>query len=105
MTMSTENKEKAPEQKQTFASIAQLVLIILLGVSFVMITQQVNKDIYYYGVFALIVLTLFQVAFGNIPSSSNWKTSLFGVVVAAVIISALVLISIQLVPTLLELGR
>jgi len=105
MTMSADEKEKAPQQKQTFASIAQLVLIVLLGVSFLMITQQFSRDVYFYGVLSLVVLTLFQIAFGNIPASSNWKTSLIGVVIAAVIIGALIFISIQLVPTLLQLGR
>jgi len=101
----TPEKEKPTGQQHTFASISQLILIILLSISFLMITQQFSKDIYYWGVLSLVVLTLFQIAFGNIPPSSNWKTSLMGVVIAAVIIGALVFVSIQLVPTLLQIGR
>lgn len=104
--MAIKNRETIEVQNRwTFASVVQLLLVVALVVCFLMITQQISKEVYGYGVKALIVLTLLQIAFGNIPSGSNWKVSLAGVVIAAAIIGAIVKISILLVPHLLQLGR
>lgn len=93
------------ENRWSFASVAQLLLIIALTISFIMITQRRSEEVYSYGVMALIVLTLFQIAFGNIPPNANWKTSIIGVVIAAAIIGAVIRMSIWLTPYLLQLGR
>ncbi|MCL4251825.1 MAG: hypothetical protein KJ065_26970 [Anaerolineae bacterium] len=95
-----------PEKRErTFASTVQLALIFLLALSFVLITQRFDRQIYYWGVFLLIVFTLLQIAFGNIPSEWNFARSMMGLVLAALIITGLVVLSIALVPTLINLGR
>lgn len=91
--------------QQPFASIAKGVLIILILISFVLIAQQGSKQIYQLGLLLLIIFTLIQVAFGNIPSSATFKQTVLYLGIAAVIIVGLVLLSIQLAPTLIHLGR
>ncbi len=87
-----------------FATTVQVGLIILLTLSFILITQRVERDVFQYGAFALIVFTLFQVVFGNISPEANFRQSMVGLLIGAVIISVVVGIAIWLVPYLIELG-
>ena len=103
--MSAQTPEQPQGQRPAFAANMQLVLIVLMLVSFVMIAQQSNREIYRWGLNALILFTLLQIAFVNIPSHFNLRQSIIGVVVAAVIIGGIVILSINLVPSLLTLGR
>ncbi len=104
--MSATAPETTPQRpRQPFAATVQLVLIVLLLASFVLIAQQFNKSVYALGMNALIFLTLLQIAFGNIPAHFNFRQSLVGVVIAALIIGGIVILSIYLVPSLLMLGR
>lgn len=89
----------------TFASTMQISLIILLSVSFLFMTQQVERDVYNVGVFSLIIFTLIQIAFGNISPQANLRQSFVGVVITAVILAAVVAFSIWLAPYLIQLGR
>ncbi|MBZ0278518.1 MAG: hypothetical protein K8I60_20390 [Anaerolineae bacterium] len=91
--------------RQPFASIAKTALILLLLLSFVLITQQSSKAIYQIGMLLLIIFTLLQIAFGNIPSSANFKQTLLYLGIAAVIIGGLVFFSIAIAPTMIRLGR
>lgn len=91
--------------QQPFASIAKGVLIVLILISFALIAQQGSKQIYQIGLLLLVIFTLLQVAFGNIPSSATFKQTLLYLGIAAVIIVALVLFSIQIAPSLIHLGR
>jgi hypothetical protein len=99
--MASINKPKP----SNFAGRIQLLLILLLPVCFLMIIQQSDRAIYRWGILFLIVLTLFQIAFGNIPAHFNWKKTLISVVVAALIIGGIVFLSINLVPTLIRIGQ
>jgi hypothetical protein len=90
---------------QPFASFAKAALIVLLLFSFVLIAQQASKAIYQIGLLLLIVFTLLQIAFGNIPSTATFKQSALYLVIAAVIIGALVIFAIALAPSLVSLGR
>jgi uncharacterized membrane protein len=83
----------------------QIALILLLLMCFVMIAQQVDRDFYRVGVTALIFLTLFQIAFGNISPEANLRQSITGVVITAVILGIVIWLSIALVPSLIQLGR
>jgi hypothetical protein len=94
-----------PRRARSIAGRIQLILILLLPISFILIAQQFNRDLYRIGVLSLIVLTLFQIAFGNIPARYNWKQTLLSVIAAALIIGAIVFLSINLVPTLIRIGR
>jgi hypothetical protein len=93
------------KQPRPLAGRIQFLLMLLLPISLVLIAQQVNRDLYRVGVLSLIVLTLFQIAFGNIPARYDWKRTLLSVVIAAAIIGGIVLLSINLVPTLIRIGR
>jgi hypothetical protein len=95
----------SPKRARPIAGRIQLILILLLPISFILIAQQFSRDLYRIGVLSLIVLTLFQIAFGNIPARYNWKQTLLSVIAAALIIGALVFLSINLVPTLIRIGR
>lgn len=90
---------------QPFASFAKGALILLLLFSFVLISQQSSKSIYQFGLLLLIVLTLLQIAFGNIPATATFKQSMLYLGIAAIIITALVLLAIWLAPSLILLGR
>lgn len=91
--------------RQPFASVAKAVLIILLLFSFVLIAQNSSRSIYQLGLLLLIFFTLLQIAFGNIPSTANFRQTMLYLVIAAVIIVALVLFSIAIAPSLIHLGR
>jgi hypothetical protein len=90
---------------QPFASFAKAALILLLLFSFVLIAQQGSKQIYQIGLLLLIIFTLLQVAFGNIPASANFKQSMLYLGIAALIIGGLVIFAIAIAPTLVNLGR
>lgn len=90
---------------QPFASVAKGALIILLLFTFVLIAQNANKSIYQLGLLLLIFFTLLQIAFGNIPSTATFRQTLLYLLIAAVIITALVLLSIAIAPSLIHLGR
>ena len=87
-----------------FASVIQITLIVLLGATFLLIAQDVDRDFYEVGIFVLVILTILQVPFGNIPSGANWRNSLLGLALGLVIIAAVVAFSIWLAPYLIELG-
>jgi hypothetical protein len=89
----------------TFASTVQVALIVLLTVTFALMTQLVEKDVYEVGVMALIILTLIQIPFGNIPPQSNFRFSMIGLFIGGAILTAVVLFSIWLAPNLIQLGR
>lgn len=93
------------KRKWAFASSVQVSLIVVLSVCFLLITQQEERGIYGVGIFALIIFTLLQIAFGNISPQANFRQSLIGVVITAVIISIVVGLSIWLVPYLIRLGQ
>jgi hypothetical protein len=87
-----------------FASTVQITLIVMLTATFLLIAQTIDRDIYEVGVLALIILTLIQVPFGNIPPRANFKNSMLGLALGLVIIAAVVAFAIWLVPYLINLG-
>ena len=92
-------------RRWTFASTVQVALIVLLTVTFALMTQLVEKDVYEVGVMALIILTLIQIPFGNIPPQANFRLSMIGLLIGGAILTAVVLFSIWLAPHLIQLGR
>ncbi len=59
--------------KQPFAAIVQGILVILLAISFAMITQQINETLYRIGFLLLIASTCVQIVFGNLPPEADFK--------------------------------
>jgi hypothetical protein len=92
-------------QRSAFATTVQVTLIALLLVCFLFIAQQVDRDFYRVGTTALIFFTLLQVAFGNISPEANFRQSVQGVVLTAIILGFVIWLSITLVPYLIQLGR
>ena len=58
-----------------------------------------------WGVLLLVIFTLLQIAFGNIPETFTFRKSMLSLGLAALILGGIVVLSIYLVPHLLMLGR
>ena len=91
--------------KQPFAAIVQGLLVILLALSFVMITQQIYETLYRLGFLLLIASTFVQIVFGNLPPEADFKQSLKLTVVVFCIIAIVFGLGIFLAPHLVNLGR
>jgi hypothetical protein len=91
--------------KQPFAAIMQGLLVILLLVSFAMITQQFNETLYRIGFLLLIASTLVQIVFGNLPPEADFKQSIRFTAVVFIIIAIVFGLGILLAPYLVNLGR
>jgi hypothetical protein len=91
--------------KQPFAAIVQGLLVILLLVSFAMITQQFNETLYRIGFLLLIASTLVQIVFGNLPPEADFKQSIKFTAVVFIIIAVVFGLGILLAPYLVNLGR
>ena len=91
--------------KQPFAAIVQGILVILLAVSFAMITQQVNETLYRIGFLLLIASTFVQIVFGNLPPEADFKQSIKFTIIVFGIIAVVFGLGIFLAPYLVNLGR
>jgi hypothetical protein len=95
----------AGNRKQPFASVMHLALVILLLVSFVLITQQGSRTLYQMGFMLLVASTFVQIVFGNVPPSANFKRSMKFLGVGLIIITAVFALGILVTPFLVNLGR
>ena len=95
----------AGNRKQPFASVMHLALVILLIVSFVLITQQRSRTLYQMGFMLLVASTFVQIVFGNVPPSANFKRSMKFLGVGLTIITAVFALGIIVTPFLVNLGR
>ncbi len=91
--------------KQPFAAIVQGILVVLLIVSFAMITQQFNETIYRLGFLLLIASTFVQIVFGNLPPEANFRQSIKFTAIVFGIIAIVFGLGIFLAPHLVNLGR
>ncbi|MDJ0818745.1 MAG: hypothetical protein QNJ58_21225 [Desulfobacterales bacterium] len=91
--------------KQPFAAIVQGILVILLAVSFAMITQQINETLYRIGFLLLIASTFVQIVFGNLPPEADFKQSIKFTIIVFGIIAIVFGLGIFLAPHLVNLGR
>lgn len=95
----------ASNRKRPFASVMHLALVILLLVSFVLITQQRSRTLYQIGFMLLVASTFVQIVFGNVPPSANFKRSMKFLGVGLTIITAVFALGIIVTPFLVNLGR
>jgi hypothetical protein len=95
----------AGNRKQPFASVMHLALVILLLVSFALITQQRSRTLYQIGFMLLVSSTFVQIVFGNVPPSANFKRSMKFLGVGLTIITAVFALGIIVTPCLVNLGR
>ena len=91
--------------RQPFAAVVQGILVILLAVSFAMITQQYNETLYRLGFLLLIASTFVQIVFGNLPPEADFKQSIKFTAVVFGIIAIVFGLGIFLAPHLVNLGR
>ena len=90
---------------RTFASIAQLLLVLLLLLSIILIGQQASFAGYKIGLILLVVTTISQIAFGNIPPFAHFGRSMRLYAIFVISTAALFGISILVAPLLVNLGR
>jgi hypothetical protein len=88
--------------KPSFAYRAQIVLLLLLLLSFVFMTQTASQLVFQIGAVMLIVCAIAQIAVGNINISFNAKKWLFAFLKILAIIATVFGVSILLVPLFLN---
>lgn len=74
-------------------------------ISIVLIGQQYSMPLYQVGLLLLVTATLIQVAFGNIPPAANLARSLRMFITFMAIIVVVFVVSLLIVPLLVQLGK
>ena len=92
-------------QRRPFASVVQAALVVLLIISFLLITQQTSKALYQVGFALLAASTFTQIVFGNVPPSANFRRSMKILGIGLAIIAAVFSVGILVAPYLVNLGR
>lgn len=90
--------------RRPFASKVQVVLIILLILSFILIAQQFDIVIFKIGLVLLITTTFVQIIFGNISPDTLFKRSMKIFCKLLLIIIIIFVIGIIIVPYLVKIG-
>ena len=88
-----------------FAARFQAILMVVMFASFVLILQQANKQLYQVGLPVLVLAAFLQIAFGNIPPTSGFAKSMGLLILTWAIMAALIVISINITPNLIQLGQ
>ena len=88
-----------------FASIIHLILVFVMLISMLLISQHYNMALYQLGLLVLVGSALVQVAFGNIPPSANFAKSMRMLLIALLVIAVIFILSLLLVPLLVQLGK
>ncbi len=92
-------------RRPAFAARAQSILIVLLGLCFVLVAQQLSHDVYRYGLIALMLLTVTQIGIGNTDPAAGFLHTLRNLVVTYLIVGGIVVLAVLLGPTLIGFGR
>lgn len=88
-----------------FAARFQAILIVVMFATFVLILQQGSKPLYQIGLPVLVLAAFLQIAFGNIPPASGFAKSMGLLILTWAIMAALIIISINITPNLIQLGQ
>jgi hypothetical protein len=88
-----------------FAATFQAILIVVMFASFVLILQQGSKPLYQIGLPVLVLAAFLQIAFGNIPPATGFAKSMGLLLLTWAIMAALIIISINITPNLIQLGQ
>ncbi len=88
-----------------FAARFQAILIVVLFATFLLILQQGNKQLYQIGLPLLVLAAFLQIAFGNIPPSTRFVKSMGLLLLTWGIVAALIVVAVQITPSLIQLGR
>ncbi|OUM97619.1 MAG: hypothetical protein BAA02_08065 [Paenibacillaceae bacterium ZCTH02-B3] len=92
-------------ERRPFASVVQAVLIMLLVVSFILISQRFSEGLYRFGFVLLIATTFVQIAFGNIPPSAGFGQSMKLLGITFGVIAVIFAVGIWIAPYLVKLGQ
>lgn len=88
-----------------FAARFQAVLIVVMFAAFLLILQQQNKQLYQIGLPILVLAAFLQIAFGNIPPTSGFLKSMGLLLLTWGIVAALIVLSVFITPSLIQLGK
>src|SRR5215218_6675362 len=88
-----------------FAARFQAILIVVLFASFLLILQQWNKQLYQVGLPLLVLAAFLQIAFGNISPSTGFVKSTGLLLLTWGFVAVLIVVSVQITPYLIQLGR
>jgi hypothetical protein len=88
-----------------FAARFQAILIVVLFATFLLILQQGTKQLYQIGLPLLVVAAFLQIAFGNIPPSTRFVKSMGLLLLTWGIVAVLIVVAVQITPSLIQLGR
>jgi len=88
-----------------FAARFQAFLIVVMFASFLLILQQGNKQLYQIGLPLLVIAAFLQIAFGNIPPATGFVKSMGLLLLTWGIVAVLIVVSVQITPYLIHLGR
>ena len=92
-------------REKNFAEVLHAVLIILMLLSFLLITQQASKTLYQIGFIVLIMSTFVQIVFGNVPPTANFRQSMKLLGIGLAIVLTIFILGIIAAPHLVNLGR
>ena len=91
--------------KRTFTSVMQLLLVLLMLLSIILIGQRSAFVGYKAGLILLVITTLSQIAFGNIPPAARFGRSMRMYAIFMGVTIAIFALSIVAAPLLVGLGR
>lgn len=91
--------------KNTIVPRAEVCLIALMCIGFVLITQTWSFVAYQIGLSGVLVATLLNIAVGNLPRQATPARALLLTLGILAIVAAVFAAGILLVPTLASLGR
>lgn len=94
-----------PAGRTPFAARFQAILIGVMFVGFALIAQGASKTLYQIGLPLLVLAAFLQIAFGNIPPSANFASSMRLLALTWVIVAAVFGLGIWLAPVFIGLGR
>jgi hypothetical protein len=88
-----------------FAARFQAILIVVMFATFLLILQQGNKQLYQIGLPLLVLAAFLQIAFGNIPPTTGFVKSMGLLLLTWGIVAVLIVVAVQITPSLIQLGR
>lgn len=91
--------------ERPFAYKVQAVLIVGLLLSFLLLMQSASLFLYKLGLLTLIIATLIQIPFGNIPPEADAKKTIRLFARMVLVVIAIFGVGILIAPILVNMGR
>jgi hypothetical protein len=91
--------------RRAFGARMQVLVLVAMILSFVLIIQKMNMTLHKVGLLLLIVSTLSQMAFGNMPPEATFKEGRKIMIIAYTIVACVFGLGILLAPILIKIGR